>query len=300
MTPTLLSTGIRYFIVVAESRSLSAAAERLHVAVSAVSRQISKLEDMCGCALIDRTTRGVELTPAGERLARFAKLIRHDEAHILEEVRGAAVHGTGVVRVGGVEGLSNDFLPSVMREFRKKFQDVSLELHVAAPNEVSQMLRQGDVDVVLKYCTVPELGLESVYTHASPIMALMAKTHPLANFRKLKAKQLVHHALAMPNVGNTVRTAFDLCCSQQGLEYTPAFTGNAAGMTMLAVQGDAIMLSGQLGVAHMIKAKQLRAIRIEEENLQSRSIQVLLLHGRTLPRIADAFVRDLIDAVKRS
>ena len=51
MQPLLLSTSVRYFMAVAEARSLSAAALRLHVAVSAVSRLVAKLEDLFGCAL---------------------------------------------------------------------------------------------------------------------------------------------------------------------------------------------------------------------------------------------------------
>jgi len=286
--------------VVAESRSISAAAERLHVAVSAVSRQITKLEGAFECALFDRTTKGVELTPAGERLASFVRLIRQDEDHIIEEVRGAAINGSGVVRVGCVEGLSSGFMPAVMSGFRRKFPNISISLHVAAPGEISRMLRQGEVDVVLKYCTAPEPGLESVFSCLSPIMALVAPSHELARSRKVQARDLVRYPLAVPVVGNTVRAAFDLCCSQHGITYTPAFTGNAASMAALAVQGDAVMLGGQLGAAHLINAAQLKAIKIDEKPMQTRLIHVLLLQGRTLPKMGNAFVEHLIAATQRS
>lgn len=300
MKPLLLSTSVRYFMAVAESGSLSAAALRLHVAVSAVSRQVAKLEDMFECQLFDRNAKGVTLTAAGERLLVFSRLIQHDSDRVIEEVRGIAADGVGVVRVGCVEGLSVGFMPGVMASFRQRFPGMSVHLHVATPDDVSRLLRQGEIDVALKYCVAPEQSLISCYQHMSPIMAFVAPAHPLARLRKLTARELVQHPLAVPEQGNTVRTAFDLCCSEQGLSYAPAFTGNAASTMALASQGDAILLSGQLGAAHLVRAGQLVAIRVDEDIMRARAMHVLLLQGRTLPRTANAFVEHLVSAIQRA
>src|SRR5689334_14869492 len=69
MTPPLLSIPMRHFLEVARSGSVSQAAARLFVASSAVSRQITKLEDSLGTPLFERHARGMALNAAGERLA---------------------------------------------------------------------------------------------------------------------------------------------------------------------------------------------------------------------------------------
>lgn len=298
MKPQLLSSGLRYFMAVAESQSLSAAASRLHVAVSAVSRQIANLEDQFECALFDRHTKGVTMTEAGERLMTFARLIQQDADRIIEDVRGISLNGSGIVRVGCVEGLSVGFMPGVMASFRRLFPGICVHLQVAPPDEISRLLRKGEVDVALKYCVAPEPALETAYQHLSPIMALVAPHHPIARRRRIKALELVQQSLAVPESGNTVRTAFDLCCTEQGLSYVPAFTGNAASTMSLAMQGDAVLLSGELGAAHLITAGQLVAIKIDEEAMKARALHVLLLQGRTLPRTANAFVTHVVGAIR--
>ncbi len=300
MQPLLLSTSVRYFMAVAESGSLSAAALRLHVAVSAVSRQVAKLEDLFGCALFERHTRGMEPTDAGQRLVVFARRVQLDADRVIEEVRGVALDGPGVVRVGCVEGLSSGFMPEVMASFRKQFPATAVHLKVAAPDEVSHLLRQGEVEVALKYCVAPEAGLQSVHQQHSPVVALVAPEHLLARRRTVDARELVRHALAVPPAGHTVRTAFDLCCSQHGLQYTPAFTGNAASTMALAAQGHAVMLGGQLGSEHLVREGQLRAVRVVEEAMQARTMHVLVLQDRSLPRRAAAFVDHLVAAIERA
>ena len=300
MRPLLLSTSLRYFSVVAETRSLSAAATQLHVAVSAISRQITNLEEVMGCALFERHARGMELTAPGLRLAAFAKAMHVDAERVIEEVRGEATRAASVVRLGCTEGFSNGFAPSVMSSFRAKHPHVAVHLNVGAPKEVSQQLRAGDVDVVLKYCIAPEPGLAIMHQQPSPILALVSPHHPLGRVRKIDIVQLLRHDLAMPDKGTTVRRAFDLCCSSKGLQYNPVYTGNAACLLQLATQGEAVMLSGYEGAAHFIHAGLLCAVPIVEAQLQDRSLHVLTLEGRTLSANAAAFVAHLVRAVKQT
>jgi DNA-binding transcriptional LysR family regulator len=298
MQPLLISTGVRYFLVVAECESLSAAAEKLHVAVSAISRQIAKLEDVFGCTLFDRHARGVQLTDAGERLAKFARAVRLDADRVIEDVRGVALHGSGVVRVGAVEGLANGFMPHVMAEFRHRHPNAAVHLRVDAPAEISRLLQLGEIDVAIKYSVAPELGLDVVHQQDAPIVALVGPRHVLGRRKSVQVAELVKQPLGMPHQRNTVRTAFELCCAQQGLHYVPAFTGNASCLAELAVQGHAVTLGGHVGSARLIHEGHLRAIAIDDVLMTLRTMAVLVLKGRTLPSTATAFVEHLISCVK--
>jgi DNA-binding transcriptional LysR family regulator len=68
----MISLGLRYFLEVARCGSIAGAAAAQHVAASAVSRQIAKLEDGLGIALFERQARGMELSEAGRQLAAYA------------------------------------------------------------------------------------------------------------------------------------------------------------------------------------------------------------------------------------
>ena len=300
MQPLLISTGIRYFLMVAECQSLSASAERLHVAVSAISRQIAKLEDEFDCALFDRHSRGVQLTEAGERLAKFARAVRLDADRVIEDVRGVAMHGSGIVRVGTVEGLASGFMPHTMADFRKKSPHAAVHLRVDAPAEISRLLHLGEIDVAIKYTIEPEPGLHMGHQQDAPIIALVSPRHSLARHRTVSVSELVQHPLGMPDQRNTVRTAFELCCAQQGLHYEPAFTGNAPCLAELAVNGHAVTLGGHVGSAHLLREGHLRGIAIDDVLMRFRTMAILVLKGRSLPGTAAAFVEHLISSVKRA
>src|SRR5438093_13421707 len=93
---------LRYFLAVAEELNFSRAAERLHIAQPALSAQIRTLETQLGCELFSRTTRKVELTPAGELLLADAReLVRHADQAAAKV--GAVARGQrGELRVGFV------------------------------------------------------------------------------------------------------------------------------------------------------------------------------------------------------
>lgn len=298
MRPQMLATGLRYFLVVAQTRSLSAAAQQLHVAVSAISRQISNLEESMGCTLFERNPRGMELNEAGLRLAAFVRATSLEAERVIEEVRGNAARATRVVRVACTEGFSAGFLPPVMTGFRARCADSAVHLNVASPDEVSRQVRAGDADVAMKYCVEPEQGLLTVHHQPSPIVALVHPRHALAKSVQVDIEQVLRYPLALPYKGTTVRQAFDLACSARGTTYLPAFVGNAASLLDIAVQGGGVLLSGYLGASHLIQRGLLRAVRIDDPYLQARSLHVLVLEGRTLPEAPAAFVEHLVKGVK--
>src|SRR5216684_1461555 len=111
---------LRYFVAVGEDQHFGRAAERLHLAQPALSRQIQDLERELGFALFDRLPRGVKLSAAG-------KLFLSDARRILQEVEEAKVRAervasgkAGTLRVGFVETLSwHGIVPDSFRRFRR-------------------------------------------------------------------------------------------------------------------------------------------------------------------------------------
>jgi DNA-binding transcriptional LysR family regulator len=120
---------LRYFIAVAELRSVRAASEQLHVTQPAISRQIQDLEEAIGAALFERTPRGLVLTAAGEAYLAEAReiLARVDAANRLARQIASGLHGH--LRVGFVENAAwSGVVSCALREFEQAVPHVRLEL----------------------------------------------------------------------------------------------------------------------------------------------------------------------------
>ena len=96
---------LKYFLEVAQAGSLSGASERLHVAVSAISRQIAKLEEEAGAPLFERAARGMVLSPAGQLLLAHARRTMLEAESVLQEIAAARGMARNEIRVAAVEGV---------------------------------------------------------------------------------------------------------------------------------------------------------------------------------------------------
>ena len=138
-----------YFDAVVRHGGFSRAAERLHVAQPAVSAQIRRLETELGTALLQRTTRRVALTHAGELfLARTRRVLDQlDRARAdLDELSTVR---RGQVRVGATQILGSLDLPAALAQFRHRYPGVSLALQTGLIAELLGTLNAGEVDLLL-------------------------------------------------------------------------------------------------------------------------------------------------------
>ncbi|WP_042302427.1 LysR family transcriptional regulator [Paraburkholderia kururiensis] len=138
---------LRYFIAVAELRSVRAASEQLHVTQPAISRQIQDLEDAIGAALFERTPRGLKLTAAGEAYLHEAReiLARVDAANRLARQIAAGLRGH--LRIGFVENAAwSGIVSTALRTFEQKVPHVSLELQPMNTPEQLDAIAAGRLD----------------------------------------------------------------------------------------------------------------------------------------------------------
>ena len=95
---------LKYFVAAAESRSFTKAAEQFYISQTAITQQMQLLEESLGCALFDRSTRPVSLTPAGKIFLGEARAILDRMSSAVERVHDASTGLTGALRVGFVRG----------------------------------------------------------------------------------------------------------------------------------------------------------------------------------------------------
>ncbi|GAB3456030.1 LysR family transcriptional regulator [Massilia terrae] len=138
---------LKYFLAVAEEKSFSRAAERLHISQPPLSQQIQKLENELGVRLFARTTRSFELTAAGKALMSEASDLMSRMRVTIETVRQIDRGELGRLRIGIVGSAMWGPLPKLLDEFQRRFPRVTWTLHELGPHDQVEALRSKQIDV---------------------------------------------------------------------------------------------------------------------------------------------------------
>ena len=140
MLPDLVSLAL--FVRVAETRSITKAAEASHIALAAASRRMSLLEHQYGVKLLTRTARGAELTPAGKAVLHRARQILGQVDLLKSDMQEYASGGKGHVRIQASASAISQFLPADLATFAALAPQVVIALEERFSGEIVQALRE--------------------------------------------------------------------------------------------------------------------------------------------------------------
>ena len=171
---------LRYFVAVAEEASFTAAAQRVHVAQQVLSTQIRKLEDAVGTRLLERSSRGVAVTPAG---AAFLAAARETLASLdrgVTAARNAALVVSGRLSVGLSLAASGDTRTRLLAAFERAYPQVELRLLAFDLTEPACGLLDRSTDVALLRPPVAAAGIELRQVDEEPRVFVLPAGHPLA------------------------------------------------------------------------------------------------------------------------
>lgn len=140
---------LRTFIKVAEERSFSVAAKKLHKSQSSVSSQITLLEDQCGTRLFDRSPRPLRLTQAGVLLLNFAKEVMQRTRQLsasLTELKGGIA---GEVKIGSITSIATFLLPPIVRAILDNFKNLRVTISAQNVSQLCESVRKGEIDLAI-------------------------------------------------------------------------------------------------------------------------------------------------------
>ncbi len=183
---------LRSFVAVAEELNFTRAAERLHIAQQALSTHIRQLEERVGTELFVRTTRKVELTPAGAALLERVPSLLTDVDDAVESALFAAQGTTGKLVVGLCSTGMLPFTPLLVRTYRERHPGVAIELRNLDFGDPSAGVHAGEADVGLIWWPLTEDGLVVERISEEPRDAVLAVDHPLAAKEVLTAEELAY------------------------------------------------------------------------------------------------------------
>jgi LysR family transcriptional regulator, benzoate and cis,cis-muconate-responsive activator of ben and cat genes len=167
-------------MAVASAESFSRAADELHVAQSAVSRQVGLLERELGVHLLTRTTHAVALTPAGRHLLERGASLARDADTLWEDMRAFASGDRGRVRVGYSTSVGYETAPRLIAVARDALPAVALTSVVLPSVDLPQAVLGGAIDLALARCAADADSLQRTVVRRERLGALVASGHPLA------------------------------------------------------------------------------------------------------------------------
>ena len=195
---------LKIFVAVAECGNLTRAAEREHLAVSAISKRVAELEDRVGTPLLQRFARGVGLTPAGQSLLHHARQMLHLVERMDAELGDFAGGVKGHVRLHAVASALNQFLPEEIEAFLSHYPGVRISLEERTGKAVVLAVADGSADLGVVSQHTPRPGLTALPYHTDRLMIGVPLGHPLARRKTVRFAEALDYAFVGPHADSSL------------------------------------------------------------------------------------------------
>ncbi|MFF3749803.1 hydrogen peroxide-inducible genes activator [Streptomyces sp. NPDC002018] len=245
---------LRAFVAVAEQLHFRDAAAAIGMSQPALSGAVSALEDVLGVQLVERTTRRVLLSPAGERIAVRARGVLDAVGTLLDEAEAVRAPFTGVLRLGAIPTVAPYLLPTVLRLVHERYPELDLQVHEEQTASLLDGLLAGRLDLLLLAVPLGRPGITELPLFDEDFVLVAPRGHEFGGRRDLPREALRELPLLLLDEGHCLRDqALDICREAGRAEGVPATT-TAAGLSTL-VQ----LVAGGLGVTLLPRT----AVRVE-------------------------------------
>jgi DNA-binding transcriptional LysR family regulator len=204
------------FNLVVRSGSISKGAELAHLAIGAASKRISDLEAAVGAELLERHSRGVTLTLAGQALHRHALRILADVDQLAAELSDHARGIVGIVRLWAITSAVTQFLPGDLAAFIGLHPGIRIELHEGDSRDVVLALLDGRADVGLFAERTPAPGLQAEHYRNDRLVLVVPAGHPLAARGHMPFADATEYDFVSLSQGTSLAQRLALETQQQG------------------------------------------------------------------------------------
>lgn len=287
---------LKYLDEVARTGSIRQAAERLHIAPSAVNRRIQDLEEELGTPLFERLPRGVRLNAAGEL---FVAYIRSRSAHLdqvrseIEDLQGLR---RGSVKLVASQALAPAFLPKAIANFRKNHPLVAVQAHIGDHLQAVQALRDFEMDLALVFNLEAEPDIERIAEFEQKLVATMHRDHPLAQKPELRIRECVDYPLVLPEQDIGGRQLLDRFLARSSIKLRAVVESNSFEF-MRGYLYHEQAITFQIAIGAVTDGGALVVREISDRGFPKGQLVLASLRNRQLPVVAHAFAEHLRTAL---
>lgn len=240
---------LEVFAEVVRQGGFSAAAKALNTTQPTVTKAVQQLEHDCGAVLLDRLTRGVRLTSAGETVLRRATAMMTEREHLLAELADQRGLQTGRLKLGlPTLGSSTLFAP-LFAAFRKRYPGIEIDLHEHGSKRLEEAVRAGEIELGVSLRPIPD-DFEWSAVCDEPMMALLPPGHPICGRSSIKLTEIAHDPIILFEQGFALNGIIAAACRRRRFALREAArSGHADFIIALVAAGLGIALLPRIVVA---------------------------------------------------
>ena len=289
---------LRYFLTVADFKNFTRAAAVVHIAQSALSRQIRKLEDELGAVLLYRNGRTATLTEAGKRFYDHAKLVLRqldDAKQALSEQEG---NPTGSIALGYPPHLGPEFPVSIIRRFRSLYPKAQLRIVEGFTNQLADYLFTGRVDVALLYNAPSFKHLASEFTLSENLFLVGPHDDPISTADSVAFASLAGLPIITPDPPSATRSCVEEAMTRSGVALHFALeVDSLPAIKRLVAERQGYAFLAFATVYEEVAAGLLSATRVADPELEMQLSLARPIHGKSsaLTGMLVSLVREEVD-----
>jgi len=283
--------------------SVRAAADKLNINASVISRQIALLEADLSSTVVERSNRGVKLTEIGEMLVEYYRAHRAMNDDLLEKLRETRGLQRGHIAIALGAGFVSDLMGPPLQAFCTRYPGLTFDIEAAGTNEVVRRICEDTAHVGLVYNPSPESIVLSRATAVQPLCAIVRHDHPLKRLgRPLMLKEILKYQVAMKPISFGTMQLLELAAKVDHIPMQVSLTTNSSSVMYHYLRHhEAVTFAPAFSIAQELVKEELAALPIDHAVLRGAQAHLIIRLGRSLPVAVQRLVTHLattMDAFK--
>lgn len=293
-------TALRYFSETANTRSIRAASERLHVSPSAISRQIAKLEHELRAPVFDRRAQGMALTPAGEILQSTVESVTREFGRVKSQIAALQNIQAGTVDVYCFQTAIESFVAPVLHRFNVQYPNVTFNVTMSSTDEAMGALSTGAAELSLVLNPPARDTIETIELFRDRTVVAFAPAHPLAKRKVVSLRELAEFPVALTERSFGLRQQQDRVFQRHAFQpQTFCITNSLALVKGVASVGSHCTLLPRFAVEQEVAAGILCTSAVREFASDPLIFCICTFSRRTLSPAARIFVEAMGEYCRR-
>ena len=287
---------LQTFVLIVEKKSLTKAAQVLHLTQPAVSKQLNSLEKFYGVPLLYRTSRSVEVTEAGKVVYNHCCRILAAVKESLVEVQALAndLHGDLLLGASTIPG--EYILPTALGRFQSFNSQLNVKLEIADSTDIARMVTDGVIEAGVIGVVINNPALKQELIYQDELVIIAPKGHPLTEKKMVALEDLVAESFILREKGSGTRQVIEKKLQEKGISLDRLNIKLELGSTEAVVNavaaGLGISLVSGFAVAKRVQNGEIALIHVDDLSLE-RGLYFISRHDRALTPVMQSFYRFL-------
>ena len=283
-----------YFHEITRCGSIRAAARKLNIAPSAISRKLKDLEGILGVKLLEKTSTRLRPTAAGEFVASHAMQVLRDldqmRSH-LDDLNGLR---SGHVKIVAVQAAATEFLPKALSSLVERYPRVTFECDFMGSANVMPQLTAGNADIGIAFHASANRKVRNLISVPMAFGIIAAPTHPLARLKVVRLHDLEDQPIILPDSSVSFRIVVDRMLEGRSFQFRNTVTASDPNFIAAMVRfGAGVAFQTPVGVEPQLRDGSLKFVPLQDRNLKPPELIIGTADSRSMSPIVSAAAESL-------